>query len=247
MSPAAPPAEDNRLIEPIRALFERVPLPWRAVTDRFLASPRGRALADYVDGRVAGGASVYPKQVFRALDFQPPDGIRAVVIGQDPYHGPGQAQGLAFSVPRGHRPLPPSLRNVLKEVLADMGRPSPSEGDLSHWARQGVLLLNTVLTVERGLPQSHAGRGWESLTDALLTCVLRQPRPRVLMLWGASAQRKLALAREPGMAEHHVLSSNHPSPLSALRGPAPFVGCGHFRLANERLLADQPGATPIDW
>jgi uracil-DNA glycosylase len=240
-------AQDNRLREPLAHAFERVPAAWRSVTDPFIRSHEGRALAAFVDQRVRGGAVVYPGQLFRALEFNPPDAVRVVILGQDPYHGPGQAQGLAFSVAPGQRKLPPSLRNILKEVAADTGAPSVCQGDLSPWARQGVLLLNSALTVEEGVPQSHAGRGWEGLTDALLKRVAAQPEPVVFMLWGASAQRKRPLVERDGPAAHCVLVANHPSPLSAARPPVPFAGCRHFSRANAFLAAQRPAQPPIRW
>jgi uracil-DNA glycosylase len=237
-------AADNRLCEPLAQAFDRVPAAWRGVTDAFAASAPGQALIGFVDSRVAAGAVVYPRHVFRALELTAPEDTRVVIVGQDPYHGPGQAQGLAFSVARGQRKLPPSLRNLLKEVAADTGRPSPCRDDLTPWAQQGVLLLNTVLTVEDGAPQSHANRGWEVLTDALLARVAAQAAPVVFMLWGAAAQRKRA-ALEGGA--HRVLVANHPSPLSALRPPVPFIGCRHFSQANALLATQRPGVAPIRW
>jgi len=238
-------AADNRLHEPLDQAFAQVPAAWREVTDPFIASPRGRALAEFVDQRVRSGAVVYPQRVFRALELTAPSDTRVVILGQDPYHGPGQAQGLAFSVAPGQRKLPPSLRNMLKEVLADTGAPSVCNDDLTPWARQGVLLLNTTLTVEDGAPQSHAGRGWEALTDALLEHVARQSRPTVFMLWGMPAQRKRALLEHAG--RHLVLVANHPSPLSALRPPVPFIGCRHFTQANAFLSARRPADGLIRW
>ena len=240
---AAGATPDNCLREPLAAVFARVAPAWKPVTDAFLARPTGQALARYVDGRVAEGAVVYPATVFRALELTAPPQVRVVILGQDPYHGPGQAQGLAFSVGDGQK-LPPSLRNILQEVEADTGAPSQCRGELSGWARQGVLLLNTSLTVEDGLPQSHAGRGWEALTDALLAHVAALPQPIVFLLWGAAAQRKRALL-ETGT--HRVLTANHPSPLSARRPPEPFVGCRHFSQANTLLAQLRPGTPPIRW
>ena len=198
-------AADNRLREPLADVFDRVPDAWRAITDPFIRSDEGQALAGFVDQRVRGGALVYPRHVFRALEFEAPDHVRVVILGQDPYHGPDQAQGLAFSVAPGQKKIPPSLRNILKEVAADTGAPSICRDDLSAWAGQGVLLLNSALTVEDGAPQSHANRGWETLTDALLARVAAQPDPAVFMLWGASAQRKRALVERAGLAPHLVL------------------------------------------
>jgi uracil-DNA glycosylase len=234
---------DNTLAEPLGSLFARVAPAWKPVTDAFLHTPAGAELVRYVDQRVREGAIVYPAAVFRALELTTPDDVRVVVVGQDPYHGPGQAQGLAFSVRDGLR-LPPSLRNMLQEVEADTGMPSQCRGDLSAWARQGVLLLNTSLTVEGGKPQSHAGRGWEQLTDALLRHAAAQPQPIVFLLWGAAAQRKRALVDE---ARHRVLTANHPSPLSARRPPEPFIGCRHFTRVNRLLAELRPGTPPIRW
>lgn len=240
-------AADNRLREPLEAVFARVPPAWAPVTGTFLASGAGRALVAHVDQRVRDGIAVYPRQVFRALEFAPPEAVRVVILGQDPYHGAGQAQGLAFSVAPGHRPLPPSLRNILREVEADTGTPSVCHDDLTAWAEQGVLLLNSALTVEEGTPQSHASRGWEGLTDALLARVAAQPSPAVFMLWGAAAQRKRVLVERPGASPHAVLVANHPSPLSARRPPVPFVGCRHFSAANAFLSMHRPGGAPIRW
>jgi uracil-DNA glycosylase len=228
---AATDAANNRLCEPLGACFDRVGAGWRAVTEPFRASPAGRALVDFVDGRVREGAIVYPAQVFRALQAGDPGAVKVLILGQDPYHGPGQAQGLAFSVPEGQR-LPPSLRNIYQEVSSDTGNPSPASGDLSRWMAQGVLLLNTVLTVEDGQPASHAGRGWEDLTDALIRAVSEASCGSVFLLWGASAQAKRPLI---DTTRHAILASNHPSPLSARRPPVPFLGCRHFSQANAWL------------
>lgn len=233
----------NCLREPLAGVFARVAPAWRPVTDAFLASDTGQALALYVDRRVQQGAVVYPGSVFHALELTAPDEVRVVILGQDPYHGPGQAHGLAFSVAGGQR-LPPSLRNMLAEVEADTGAPSQCRGDLTAWARQGVLLLNTSLTVEDGQPQSHAGRGWEALTDALLTHVANRKEPVIFLLWGAAAQRKRALVDR---APHRVLTANHPSPLSARRPPEPFIGCRHFSQVNRLLEESRPGSPPIRW
>ena len=238
---------DNRLLEPLEHSFANVSNEWKSVVARFAQSDVGQSLSRYVDRRVAEGAAVYPRRVLRALEFDGPGDIRVVILGQDPYHGPGQAQGLAFSVAPGTRKLPPSLRNILKEVQSDLGAAPICRDDLSPWAEQGVLLLNSTLTVEDGLPQSHAGQGWETLTDALLTCVAEQPQPIVFMLWGASAQRKGPLVQHVGQSRHLLLMANHPSPLSANRPPAPFVGCRHFSRANAFLSQMRPGDPGIRW
>ena len=215
---------------------------WSPLLERWAASDAGRATIDAVGARVAQGASVYPAQVFRALALTPLAATKVLILGQDPYHGPGQAEGLAFSVPAGQK-VPPSLRNIFKELQRDTELPPPANGSLLPWAARGVLLLNTALTVEDGLAGSHAKVGWHALTDAICAALLADPAPKVFMLWGAHAQARVppAEAGEP----HCRLLSNHPSPLSALRPPRPFVGCGHFSLANRFLSARGRGA--VDW
>jgi uracil-DNA glycosylase len=213
---------------------------WRAAVEAFLASEEGSSLARFLEERRRAGAAIYPPQPFTALMLTPFDAVRVVILGQDPYHGAGQAHGLAFSVPPGVRP-PPSLRNIFLELQRDLGCVPPSHGSLERWARQGVLLLNAVLTVEDGSPGAHARRGWESLTSALLARLAEDAQPKVFMLWGAQAQ-----ARRTGVGDPHlVLEANHPSPLSARRPPVPFLGCGHFSRANAFLAAHDRGA--IDW
>lgn len=197
---------------------------WQPVLQPFWQGAQGRALLAYLRGRLEQGAVVYPPQPLRALELTPLREVRVVILGQDPYHGPGQAEGLAFSVAPGLK-LPPSLRNIFKELQRDLGVPMPANGSLVRWAREGVLLLNTSLTVEDGQAGSHARRGWETLTDALIAAVARQPQPMAFLLWGAHAQAKRPLIDE---GRHLILTSNHPSPLSALRPPEPFIGCGHF-------------------
>lgn len=244
---AAGGSRSNRLAEPLADQFGRVPDAWRGVTDPFLRSETGVALARYVDERVRSGAAVYPAHVFRALEFAAPDGVRLVILGQDPYHGAGQAQGLAFSVPVGWPKVPGSLRNILREIESDTGAAPMCRDDLTPWGRQNVLLLNSVLTVEEGAPQSHAGRGWEALTDALLAQVARCRGSVVFMLWGASAQKKAGLIEASAGAEHLILSANHPSPLSAMRAPVPFIGCRHFSRANAFLASRHAGEPAIRW
>ncbi len=206
---------------------------WRGTTDDFFASAIGQKLLHFLQARLAAGAVIFPPCPLRALELTPPESARVVILGQDPYHGRGQAEGLAFSVAPGV-PLPPSLRNIFKELERDLGVPAPAfpqpGGSLIRWARHGVLLLNTCLTVEEGQAGSHAGHGWEALTDALIARVAQGSRPVVFMLWGAHAQSKRALI--PANRGHLVLLANHPSPLSATRGPRPFIGCGHFGAAK---------------
>lgn len=214
---------------------------WRGLLDEFWSSRTGQGLADFLHDRLAAGAPIYPPQPMRALELVAPEDVRVVILGQDPYHGPGQAEGLAFSVAPGVPP-PPSLRNIFKELQRDLGGAEPVSGSLVGWARQGVLLLNTCLTVEDGLPASHEGRGWEVLTDALVRACASTGQAKAFLLWGAHAQKKAALVEG---RDHLVLRSNHPSPLSARRGPAPFLGCGHFSAVNQWLL--ERGCSPVVW
>ncbi|MBE6178625.1 MAG: uracil-DNA glycosylase [Rikenellaceae bacterium] len=183
---------------------------------------------------------IYPRgsNIFRAFDKCPFEQLKVVIIGQDPYHGPGQANGLCFSVGDGV-PFPPSLRNIFQEVASDIGTPIPASGNLDRWAEQGVLLLNAVLTVREHEAASHAGRGWEQFTDAVVRAIATRKEGIVYLLWGSYAQRKGAMA-DP--ARNCILKAVHPSPLSAYRG---FLGCRHFSRANEYLLSQ--GKTPINW
>jgi uracil-DNA glycosylase len=184
--------------------------------------------------------TVHPKgrDIFAAFKHTPFDRVRVVILGQDPYHGPGQAHGLSFSVPEGIA-IPPSLQNIFAEIERDLGIPRPRTGDLSFWARQGVLLLNATLTVRENAAASHQGRGWERFTDRAIQQLSRHHDGLIFLLWGRSAQNKEALI---DLESHYVLKAPHPSPLSAHRG---FIGCGHFRMVNELLLAR--GGEPIDW
>lgn len=214
---------------------------WRALVEGFWESPAGLALLAFLGQRLQMGAVVYPPQPLRALSQGGPASVRVVIVGQDPYHGPGQAEGLAFSVAPGVR-IPPSLRNIFKELRRDLGLPVPGSGSLMPWVDQGVLLLNTSLTVEDGQAGSHAGRGWEVLTDAVIDACNASGDGKVFMLWGAHAQKKLGAIDR---SRHEVLCANHPSPLSATRGPEPFLGCGHFSAANRWLQAN--GRPAVDW
>jgi uracil-DNA glycosylase len=226
----------NPLSEPLARVLERAPPSWAALVRAWRASKEGRQLEAFVAARQAAGATIYPSQVLRALELTGRDQVRVVILGE------AQAEGLAFSVPRGQR-LPPSLRNVVEELRRELQLPAPPHGHLDAWARQGVLLLNTCLTVEAGRPASHAKQGWEALTDEIVKTLSEDRTPKVFMLWGAHAQAK---AVWPQAAQRHaVLMANHPSPLSARRGPVPFLGCGHFGAANRFLVAS--GQTPIDW
>ena len=260
----APPSGPGPVAEQADLAFEDKPEPprlsawapdewpvdpgWAPVIQRFLDSPDGQQLAFFIKARLAAGAVIYPPHPLRALELTPLSAVKVVILGQDPYHGPEQAQGLAFSVGQ-HQRVPPSLRNMFKELdRAALGQegilappPVRRTGSLEAWARQGVLLLNTCLTVEDGAPGSHARRGWEALTDALIQAVASAGQPVVFMLWGAHAQTKRALIH----GSHLVLAANHPSPLSARRPPQPFLGCGHFASANDWLL--KHGHKAISW
>jgi uracil-DNA glycosylase len=235
--------ENNALNGPPSSLQ---PMPWAVAADwqglvaAFWASSQGQQLHRFLQSRLGAGAVVYPPQPLRALQCTPLQQVKVVILGQDPYHGPGQAEGLAFSVARGVKP-PPSLRNIFKEIQRDLGVPPPMHGSLQSWAAQGVLLLNTTLTVEDGQPASHAKQGWEVLTDALIAACAQKTAPVVFMLWGAHAQAKQGLiAAHNADGRHTVLQANHPSPLSALRPPAPFVGCGHFSAARAVVARYDP-------
>ena len=226
-------------------VLEPVAADWRETVQVFLEGAAGQALSARMEQALARGATVHPPEPLRALALTALAEVRVVILGQDPYHGPGQAEGLAFSVAPGVK-LPPSLRNIFKELQRSLGLPVPGDGSLVRWARQGVLLLNTCLTVEDGQAASHARWGWEVLTDQLVAQVAVQPRPVVFMLWGAHAQAKRALIQaQVGGDRHLVLQANHPSPLSALRPPQPFMGCNHFALANAFLR--ESGQKSIDW
>lgn len=233
----------SRLAAPLAAAFDAVDASWRPLVDAWAASDAGRTLIAALDARLAAGVTIYPARPLRALELTPRGAVRVAIVGQDPFHAPGQAEGLAFSVPPGVPP-PPSLRNIRAELARDLGGPMAGGGHLGGWARRGVLLLNTVLTVEDGKPGSHGKIGWEVLTDVILSAVASELPPKVFMLWGAHAQAKHALIERAGQP-HLVLRSNHPSPLAASRPPMPFIGCGHFGQANAFLAAR--GLDPIDW
>ena len=213
---------------------------WLEPLSAEFAAPYMADLKRYLAGEREAGKRIFPqgRNWFRALDLTPLDQVRVVILGQDPYHGDGQAHGLCFSVPGGVRP-PPSLVNIYKELKSDLGIDPAPHGFLEHWARQGVLLLNSVLTVRMGEAASHRDRGWERFTDAVIRLVNARPDPVVFMLWGSYAQKKAAFVDQ---ARHLVLKAPHPSPLSAHSG---FFGCRHFSQANAFLEAH--GRRPIDW
>ncbi|HJR73083.1 MAG TPA: uracil-DNA glycosylase [Luteimonas sp.] len=213
---------------------------WKDRVGDYLQRDDMHALSAFLRQRKAAGARIYPPgpQIFAAFDATPFDAVKVVILGQDPYHGPGQAHGLCFSVLPGV-PVPPSLDNMFKEIQRDLGIARPDHGYLMPWARRGVLLLNAVLTVEDGRAGAHQGKGWEGFTDHVVDALNRQRDGLVFMLWGSYAQAK---GRVIDQARHRVLKTTHPSPLSAHRG---FLGCGHFSAANEYLA--RRGAAPIDW
>ncbi|MGL6123413.1 MAG: uracil-DNA glycosylase [Shewanella sp.] len=214
---------------------------WQTFIDEQRALPYFQQLSAFVDNERRSGKEIYPPEadVFNAFSMTPLEKVRVVLIGQDPYHGPEQAQGLCFSVKRGIKP-PPSLANMYKELATDIdGFVVPSHGDLSAWAEQGMLMLNTVLTVEQGKAHSHAKAGWELFTTAVLELLNRQTQPIIFVLWGSHAIKKGQIINA---AQHPVLTGPHPSPLSAYRG---FFGCGHFSQVNQLLL--ERGEAPILW
>jgi uracil-DNA glycosylase len=213
---------------------------WKARIGDYLLRPEMQALSMFLRAEKQAGKRIYPPgpEIFAAFEHTPFDAVRVVILGQDPYHGPGQAHGLCFSVRPGVR-VPPSLENIFKEIQRDLGIPRPDHGCLTPWADRGVLLLNSVLTVEEGRAGSHQGKGWEGFTDAAIDALNREREGLVFLLWGSYAQRKGQLI---DTGRHCVLNSVHPSPLSAHRG---FIGCGHFSAANRYLEAC--GHALIDW
>lgn len=235
MTPRSRPATD-----PPAVRYDLPPLPagWR-VLEPETRTESFRSLQRFLQ-EDARRHTIYPPaaEVFRALELTPLRDVRVLLLGQDPYHGPGQAEGLCFSVRRGVR-LPASLRNIFRELEADVGVPPPQHGSLVRWAQQGVLLLNAVLTVRAGAPASHQGRGWEVFTDAVIRRVAAKRSPVVFALWGAHAQRKAPLI---DTARHAIVAAAHPSPLSARRG---FLGTRPFSRINAALL--EAGREPIDW
>ena len=217
----------------------RIAEDWKEILSEEFSKPYFEELVAFVKQEYASGL-VYPagRNIFRAFDKCPFERLKVVIIGQDPYHGEGQANGLCFSVNEGV-PFPPSLQNILKEVFDDVGKPVPASGELDRWAEQGVLLLNSVLTVRAQSAASHAGRGWEQFTDAVVRAIAERKQGVVYMLWGNYAQRKGAIANP---TKNLILKAVHPSPLSAYRG---FFGCRHFSATNAYLVSQ--GKEPIEW
>ncbi|GGY89635.1 uracil-DNA glycosylase [Novosphingobium colocasiae] len=229
--------------DPADRTAEAVPQGWRAALGPALATPEARQLGRWLRGQEADGRTIYPPRGSRlaALELTPLDAVRVVILGQDPYHGPGQAHGLAFSVAHGVK-VPPSLMNIYKELRSDCGIEPPGHGNLEHWARQGVLLLNNALTVEAGQAGSHQNRGWDAITDAAVAAVAAKTEPCVFLLWGSHAKKKAMRVPGLGSSHHLVLTAPHPSPLSAHSG---FLGCRHFSQANAFL--ETHGRGRIDW
>ena len=221
--------------------FSRVKTPWLTTFSAFFGSPSGKRLREKINQGFQEGKVFYPPSPFRLFTELSPSEIKVVIVGQDPYHEKGQAAGLAFHTEPGI-PIPPSLRNIYKELNRDLGITPPITGQLDGWVRQGVFLLNAILTVEDGKAGAHAKFGWEALTDRVLSQISEDPSPKVFMLWGNFAQKKKPLL---DASRHLILEANHPSPLSALRPPVPFIGCSHFSKANAWL--SHQNISPIDW
>ena len=213
---------------------------WKEALNEEFSKPYFKLLTDFLRSEKAAGKAIYPPGplIFNAYNTTPIDAVKVVILGQDPYHNPGQAMGLSFSVPKGTR-IPPSLRNINKELNTSLSLPIPEHGDLTKWAEQGVFLLNAMLTVEKNQPGSHQRSGWQFFTDASIKAISDRRENVVFMLWGAFARKKAALI---DASKHLVLESAHPSPFSADRG---FFGNNHFNLANEYLV--EHGKEAIDW
>lgn len=217
---------------------------WQNALQQELAKPYLTGLTAFVERERLGNIPVYPPKelIFNTFKQTPYDNVKVVIMGQDPYHGPGQAHGLSFSVPQGIQ-LPPSLQNIFKELNADLGVAMPNHGCLLTWANQGVMLLNATLTVRQSEPMSHHGKGWEAFTDAAIAALCERTDPVIFVLWGKSAQDKCRRIQGLAAGTHHfVLTAPHPSPLSAHQG---FFGCRHFSKINE--LLEKQGKTPIEW
>lgn len=231
------------LTERQKKFYDALPDSWKKPLEEVCQRPEIDALVAFLQERELAGATIYPakQNIFAALKATPFNKMSVVIVGQDPYHGPGQAHGLSFSVPAGV-PQPPSLRNIFKELKTDMNMPIPTHGTLTGWAEQGVLLLNAILTVEESKPASHAGKGWEVFTDAIIEQIIKRKHPTVLMLWGAYAQKKVAnLHMHIDTERDLILKSAHPSPLSVTG----FLGCKHFSQAN--VFLKKHGLPEIQW
>lgn len=206
---------------------------WSSVLREELEASYFKTLMKFIEEEYENRGGVYPPKnlIFNALNLTPYESVKVVILGQDPYHGPGQAMGLAFSVNPGV-PLPPSLKNIFKELESDLGSPAPTNGCLQRWAEQGVLLLNATLTVRDGAPLSHHKKGWERFTDAIIRRLGEREDPVIFVLWGKSAEKKLHVLSPAQKAQHNILTTSHPSPLSAYQG---FLGCRHFSQINKTL------------
>ena len=217
----------------------RIEQTWKDALAQEFGKPYFESLVRFLHAEKAAGKVIYPpgSQIFRAFELTPLPSVKVVILGQDPYHNPGEAMGLSFSVPRGVR-TPPSLRNIFAEIHSDLGIQMSGSPDLEPWARQGVLLLNSILTVEAGLAASHRGIGWQEFTDAVIRCISERCEGVVFLLWGNFAKAKASLI---DTSRHHVLMAAHPSPLAG----GAFFGCRHFSKANEILVSE--GKTPINW
>lgn len=236
----------NQLTGSLAPLVAALSTPWQRILQQEPIHSKLQLLDHWLQQRIKAGAVIYPANPFYALSLCEPEDVKVIILGQDPYHGPGQAQGLAFSVP-DYITCPPSLRNIYQELFLEYPEAAnqPPRHDLSHWAAQGVLLINSTLTVEDGKAGSHANKGWEHISDAILQQLLQLPTPKVFMLWGNHAQAKQPLIDELATGPILSLHSNHPSPLAAKRKPTPFIGNGHFTRCNEWLT--EQGLAPIHW
>lgn len=225
---------------PFKLTLNTQTMNWKTLLSSEKEKPYFLNILNFLEEERAHGKIIYPEKpnIFKAIQLTPFSDLKVVIIGQDPYHNPGQAHGLSFSVPKGIRP-PPSLLNIFKELKSDCNIAMPTHGCLEKWALQGVLLLNAVLTVEQNKPQSHAQIGWQQFTDTVIRKTNEHPEPIVYLLWGASASQKEVLI---DTKKHLVLKAPHPSPLSAHRG---FLGCRHFSKVNEFLK--KVGRIPVDW
>lgn len=232
---------ENTMTPRQQQFFTALAQSWKEPLQAICKSPAIDTLVQFLQDREAAGAIIYPakQNIFASLRATPFDKVKVVIVGQDPYHGPGQAHGLSFSVPKGFA-QPPSLRNIFKELHGDIGMPIPRSGTLTSWAEQGVLLLNAILSVEAGAPASHAGKGWELFTDAIITALMKRNHPTVFMLWGSYAQKKLDHLKLE-TSQHLILKAAHPSPFSVTG----FLGCRHFSKANSFLKEHHQAE--IDW
>lgn len=240
------PETPNQLTGSLQPLVAALSENWQQVLTQEPLGSTLQLLDYWLKQRLAADVVIYPANPFYALTLCEPEDVKVVILGQDPYHGPGQAQGLAFSVPN-YIPCPPSLRNIYQELHLEYPESSNllPNNDLTHWAQQGVLLINSSFTVEDGKAGSHATKGWEHISDGIIQHLLQLPTPKVFMLWGNHAQAKQPLIDSSATGPILSLHSNHPSPLAAKRKPIPFIGNGHFKQCNQWLT--EQDLTPINW